>query len=309
MNGAMYETPPARRRFTFYFPGERFMKEPASHAKRPSVGPSASRSASPPSGPPSSANNSPRPPFFSEVVRAEICSVIAAGCMFRVAARYVGCTVRAIAELKRCDREFARQLDRALVQRELIPLSHIREASKNSWKAAAWLLAHTVGGRYGEHVMTFEEELDAEESEQFSTAMADVQRPSSEPDAEFGPYEPLANSQGKDPRAGADAEPTKVEPAKTEPTKVTSHDSTTSAEETAATFEIPGFGKLVPAQSAASNPNDPTATVKRVPPATTTPATATTRPTPLPPAAFTSDSVGPGQILDSMRALDDLWKA
>lgn len=294
------------------------MKEPVSSAKRPAASSSASASASasarPAANSPRGANNSACGPFFTEVVRAEICSVIAAGCMFRVAARYVGCTVRAIADLKRCDREFERQLDRALVQRELILLAHIREASKNSWKAAAWLLAHTVGGRYGEHVLTFDEELDAEESEKFAATMNALQRPASEPDPEFGPYGPLAKSQdtvqGRDQCAAADAEATK-----SAPTKVTRHDSPIRTGEPASPFEIPGFGKLVPAEAAAGdssdfiNFNDPLSTVKRIPPLAATPASATTRPTPLPAAATKFGKVSQAQIRESMRALDDYLKS
>jgi hypothetical protein len=71
----------------------------------------------------------------------------------------------------------------------------------------------------------------------------------------------------------------------------------------------------VPAEAAGgnpnncSNPNDPLATVKRIPPLAATPATATTRPAPLPATAFNSGKVSPAQIRESMRAIDDYLKS
>lgn len=105
-------------------------------------------------------------PFFTAAVRGEICGAVAMGCSFGTAAKYVGCTVRAIAELVERDRGFRKELDRAIAQRELIPLSYIREASKNSWRAAAWLLERTVGGRYGGQVLTLAEEASTEAAEE-----------------------------------------------------------------------------------------------------------------------------------------------
>jgi hypothetical protein len=285
---------------------ERIMKPPASHAKRPSASPRQNPPKSPTS-PPNTSNAAPRPPFFTDVVRAEICSVLAAGCMFRDAARYVGCTIRAIAELIRCDREFARQIDRALVNRELILISHIRKAAEDSWKAAAWLLAHTVGGRYGEHIPTLAEELEAEESQQLAATIAELQRASSDAPAEFGPYQPTPTTQQSDPHPAAHVEQPKVEPM-----NVNNLAATTYGDEALSKFEIPGFGTLVPAQATESNPNDlnnPLATVKRIWPPTTTPASPTTSPTPLPATAFKSGKVSPAQIRESMRAIDDYLKS
>ncbi len=89
-----------------------------------------------------------RPRVLDEKKRAEICAQLAAGCTFRTAARYVGCTAAAISMLMKRDEEFRWQVNRALAQREIIPLSHIRAASSRAWQAAAWLLERTVKGTY-----------------------------------------------------------------------------------------------------------------------------------------------------------------
>ncbi len=75
---------------------------------------------------PAGTNRPGRPPFFTDVVRAEICAVVSTGCSFRTAAQYVGCTVQAIYALVKRDAEFNKQINRALEQREFIPLSQIR---------------------------------------------------------------------------------------------------------------------------------------------------------------------------------------
>lgn len=99
---------------------------------------------------------------------------------------------------------------------------------------------------------------------------------------------------------------------KTESMKIARHDSTIGSGEPASSFEIPGFGKLVPDQDDAGDFSyfkDALSTVQRIPPLPTPPESATTRPTPLPNAAFKSGKVSPEQIRESMRALDDYLKS
>ncbi len=110
-----------------------------------------------------------RPAILNEVKRAEICAYVAAGCSYRTAAQFVGCTVQAICMLAKREAEFAGQLERAVAQREAVLLAHLRESSRRSWRAAAWLLEKTVGGRYGgkdgPRVETLEEEAEREARE------------------------------------------------------------------------------------------------------------------------------------------------
>jgi hypothetical protein len=89
-----------------------------------------------------------RPRILDATKRAEVCAMLAAGCTFRTAARYVGVTAGAISMLLTRDELFRAQVDKALADRELIPLAHLRTASGKSWRAAAWLLERTVKGTY-----------------------------------------------------------------------------------------------------------------------------------------------------------------
>jgi hypothetical protein len=68
--------------------------------------------------------------------------------------------------LAKRDAAFAEQVDKSVAQRESILLSQLRESSKRSWRAAAWLLQTTVGGRFGGHVPTLEEEVESEAEEE-----------------------------------------------------------------------------------------------------------------------------------------------
>jgi hypothetical protein len=86
-----------------------------------------------------------RPRVLDEVKRGEVCALLAYGCTFRAAAQYVGCSVSAISMLKERDPAFREQVDKALAQRQTIPLANMREAAKRSWRAAAWLLERTEG--------------------------------------------------------------------------------------------------------------------------------------------------------------------
>jgi hypothetical protein len=66
----------------------------------------------------------------------------------------VGCTAAAVSALLSRDAGFREKVDRAIAERELIPLSQMRSASGKSWRAAAWLLERTVKGTYGKDNLT-----------------------------------------------------------------------------------------------------------------------------------------------------------
>jgi hypothetical protein len=89
-----------------------------------------------------------RPRVLDAVKRAEVCAMLATGCTFRAAARYVGVSAAAIAMLLKRDESFRAQVDKALAERELTPLAQLRAASGKNWRAAAWLLERTVKGTY-----------------------------------------------------------------------------------------------------------------------------------------------------------------
>lgn len=89
-----------------------------------------------------------RPLILDATKRAEICAMLAAGCTFRTAARYVGVSAGAISMLLKRDESFRLQVDKALADRELIPLAQLNAASGKSWRAAVWRLERTVKGTY-----------------------------------------------------------------------------------------------------------------------------------------------------------------
>jgi outer membrane biosynthesis protein TonB len=122
-----------------------------------------------------------RPKFLDDIKRAEICALVTSGCSYRTAARYVGCTVQAISALAKRDPAFAEQLDKSVAQREVILLSHLRESSKRSWRATAFLLQKTVGGRFGGHVPTLDEEAEHELLDAVFTPSRDIIEPDPAP--------------------------------------------------------------------------------------------------------------------------------
>lgn len=243
-------------------------------------------------------NRAGRPPFFTEVVRAEVCAVVAAGCSYRTAAKYVGCTVAAISALADRDPTFARQLNKAVAQRELIPLSHIREASARSWRAAAWLLQHTVGGRYGEPVPTLEEELAAEAADNVDAVLRSVLPTTADVSAYF--------EESGEPVGEHDATATPQNSASTSDAKFE--------------FDLPGFGKLTSEQPLRTNQQPQPAAGKSTPSATTptaqlTPSTSPTARTPsaapaassaLPASAVLSESISPQQVQESLQGVGQL---
>ena len=259
----------------------------------------------------STATNQPgRPPFLTDVKRAEICAVVAAGCSFRTAAKYVGCKVQAISALAQRDREFGAQLDRAVAQREVIPLSHIREASKHSWRAAAWLLEKTVGGRYGGDVKTLEEEAAAEESEEFATAIGQVHRAYDEqraPDIPATVVEvPVADEPIVDaPEFGEQPPASEVQASGLEEFMRGS---------SAADHDERNVATMLSSLSPEAEPNATAANTKTSAKTSNSAAsrrapTETARfPAALTPGALLSESISPQSILESMQAPEASWR-
>jgi len=77
-----------------------------------------------------------------------ICSLIAAGFSRRRAAKHIGCASSTITRCAKSDPSFADRLREAESHSELAPLGHLRRASANSWRAAAWLLERQHPHRY-----------------------------------------------------------------------------------------------------------------------------------------------------------------
>jgi len=87
--------------------------------------------------------------MLDELKMREICAILAIGGTRRVAAAYVGCSVDTIRRTALRDDDFALRLTRAETEMEVMQLSNIRQASKSSWNAAAWVLERCRPERYG----------------------------------------------------------------------------------------------------------------------------------------------------------------
>lgn len=93
-----------------------------------------------------------RKPLLNDVKRGEICAILAVGCSRSVAARYVGCHVTTIRRTADRDEAFAKSLEHAESQHEILHLTYINKAAKEGryWRAAAWALERTYPNRYAQ---------------------------------------------------------------------------------------------------------------------------------------------------------------
>src|SRR5262245_30409408 len=73
----------------------------------------------------------------------EVCSLVTAGCGIEDAARHVGCVPKTIFREARRNPDFGKSLKEAQTAAELTPLNAMRDAAKQNWRAAAWLLERT----------------------------------------------------------------------------------------------------------------------------------------------------------------------
>ena len=92
-----------------------------------------------------------RPPVLDPQKQQQICTFVAAGCPLHLAAKYVDVSARTVRRARQGDPAFKAKLDQALVACELVPLTEIRNASKQSWRAAAWYLERVRPKRYVRH--------------------------------------------------------------------------------------------------------------------------------------------------------------
>jgi hypothetical protein len=93
--------------------------------------------------------NMGRPRALDDAQRREVCALISAGCGFRTAAEYVGCSPSTIRREALRNPEFHEQVRSADLSCQLSPLQAIRKAAATNWRAAAWLLERTNPQRYG----------------------------------------------------------------------------------------------------------------------------------------------------------------
>lgn len=101
-------------------------------------------------------------PALDATKKREVIAILAMGGHRTTAASYVGCSPRTITNTAKRDPEFGNEVLRATSQYEILHLSNINAAAKESrhWRAAAWALERTYPDRYGQrkpHVITREQ--------------------------------------------------------------------------------------------------------------------------------------------------------
>jgi IS30 family transposase len=81
-----------------------------------------------------------RPRKLSEAKQGEVCALIHSGCTMAAAARDVGRSPLTIQREARRNQEFYEKLRMARYAVELSPVHTLRDAAREDWRAAAWLL-------------------------------------------------------------------------------------------------------------------------------------------------------------------------
>jgi len=90
-----------------------------------------------------------RPRALDDGKRREICALIAGGCTFQDAARYVRCSVNTIRREAERNPNFGEQLRQSENDAKLGPLRAMQHAAGTHWRAAAWLLERMFPEAFG----------------------------------------------------------------------------------------------------------------------------------------------------------------
>lgn len=90
-----------------------------------------------------------RPRVLDEPKRQIVCAILATGGTLDGDARYIGCARSTIERERRRNPIFSQQLDEAEVDGATMPFQLFRDASRSSWRAAAWMLEQSYPERYG----------------------------------------------------------------------------------------------------------------------------------------------------------------
>jgi hypothetical protein len=95
-----------------------------------------------------------RPRKLSTDKQGEICALLHSGCTLAAAARYVDCSVLTIQREAGRNEEFREKLRLARYSAELTPIHTLRNAAREDWRAAAWLLERTQPHNYAQRAAT-----------------------------------------------------------------------------------------------------------------------------------------------------------
>lgn len=72
--------------------------------------------------------------------KREVVALFSAGCSWKAAAKYVGCSARTLRREAERDKAFGERLCQAQIRSQLEPLQALRRKAATHWRAAAWLL-------------------------------------------------------------------------------------------------------------------------------------------------------------------------
>lgn len=87
----------------------------------------------------------------------QLLDALSAGVTQELAAAHAGVSVDTVERWRKglsgADSDFAERFDKAAVAGGVAALAHIRQAMKDDWRAAAWLLEHRFPQHYGKQVL------------------------------------------------------------------------------------------------------------------------------------------------------------
>jgi hypothetical protein len=86
---------------------------------------------------------------LDDAKRREVCALMSAGCSLKVAAQYVNCAPNTIRREVEHNADFGQRFRDARLQAQLSPLSAMRKAAADHWRAAAWMLERTDPEHFG----------------------------------------------------------------------------------------------------------------------------------------------------------------
>jgi len=96
----------------------------------------------------------PRRRKLCETKQRDLCALISVGCPLAMAARHVGCSIFTVRREARRDPSFQDRLRCSQLNTELSPVVTLRDAARNNWRAAAWLLERTQPEEYARRAPT-----------------------------------------------------------------------------------------------------------------------------------------------------------
>lgn len=88
---------------------------------------------------------------FNLEVQTKLCAMVTVGASVRNAARLNDVRESTVRKAAKRDPDFAARLNRALAQRELLPLKNLQAAGAKYWRASAWLLERIDRQAYGRY--------------------------------------------------------------------------------------------------------------------------------------------------------------